>query len=255
MKHNDQWLVVVLFLACLVLSGCGQTPVATAGKIAPAKVAPIEGTNFKRLTLVAEAAKRLDIQTAPVREVQVLRKRKVGGEVVSLSRTPTPTAAQLPDTVYVRVRLSENEVSKVDRGQPAVIMRLTGDTGASGLTGQPVKAPEIIETEDPATTLYYFVVGSAKYGLIAGQRVFVELPPLGTAAQRKLIPNAALLYDPKGNTWVYTNPESLVFIRQSVSIDYIEGDQAILLDGPAAGTAVVTVGGAELFGIEFGVGK
>jgi hypothetical protein len=73
--------------------------------------------------------------------------------------------------------------------------------------------------------------------------------------QRKVIPYAAVLYDPEGATWAFTNPEPLVYVRQPIKVDYIEGDRAVLLDGPASGTAVVTVGAEELFGAEIGVGE
>jgi len=64
-----------------------------------------------------------------------------------------------------------------------------------------------------------------------------------------------VLYGVHGETWVYTNPEPLVFIREPIVIDYIEGDLAVLSEGPEAGTAIVTVGAAELFGTETGVSK
>jgi hypothetical protein len=73
--------------------------------------------------------------------------------------------------------------------------------------------------------------------------------------KRKLVPHAAVLYDPKGNTWVYTNPEPLVFVRHPISVDYIDADLAVLSDGPPPGAKVVTVGVAELFGTEFEIGK
>lgn len=72
---------------------------------------------------------------------------------------------------------------------------------------------------------------------------------------RKVIPYAAVLYDPEGVTWAFTNPEPLVFIRREIKIDYIESGKAVLLDGPPTGTSVVTVGAAELFGVEIGVGE
>jgi hypothetical protein len=74
-------------------------------------------------------------------------------------------------------------------------------------------------------------------------------------AQRKVIPYAAILYDTKGDSWAYTSPEPLRFVRQQVKVDYIDGDQAILTDGPAAGTALVTTGATQLLGLEVGVGK
>jgi hypothetical protein len=75
-----------------------------------------------------------------------------------------------------------------------------------------------------------------------------------SGAVRKVVSYAAVLYDARGDTWVYTSPEPLVFVRQRIKVDYIEGDRAVLWDGPTVGTRVVTVGGAELFGAEFEIG-
>ena len=75
------------------------------------------------------------------------------------------------------------------------------------------------------------------------------------ATQRIVIPYSAVVYDLRGDTWAYVSPEPLVFVRHRIRVDYIEGDLAVLLDGPPLGTSVVTVGVAELFGIELGVGK
>ena len=66
-----------------------------------------------------------------------------------------------------------------------------------------------------------------------------------------VVPYAAIIYDTEGATWVYTNPEPLTYIRHPVTVEDIQGDRAFLSDGPAAGTAVVTVGAEELYGAEF----
>jgi hypothetical protein len=68
------------------------------------------------------------------------------------------------------------------------------------------------------------------------------------------VPLAALIYDKNGDIWVYTAKQPRTFVRQRVRVARIEGDLAILDSGPAAGTAVVTVGAAELLGSELGVG-
>jgi hypothetical protein len=73
-------------------------------------------------------------------------------------------------------------------------------------------------------------------------------------ATKRVIPYSAVMYDSAGATWTYTNPEPLVFIRQAITIEQISGDVAILTEGPAVGTKVVSVGGAMLYGTEFGVG-
>jgi uncharacterized protein YceK len=66
------------------------------------------------------------------------------------------------------------------------------------------------------------------------------------------IPYGALIYDANGKTWVYTNPEPRTYIRAAVTVDRITDNKVHLRSGPAAGTDVVTVGAAELFGAEFG---
>jgi uncharacterized protein YbjT (DUF2867 family) len=149
MQRRNRLMVLAgaLMIAGLLLAACGQTSSATAGKVAPAKVEKIDGTELNRVVLTEKAAQRLDIQTAPVREEQI------------------------------------------------------------------------------------------------------------KGAQRKVIPYAAVVYDLQGKTWAYTNPEPLTFVRQAVTVDYIEGDNVVLMDGPAAGTAVVTVGVPELYGADTGIGK
>ena len=101
---------------------------------------------------------------------------------------------------------------------------------------------EQVKARKPATAKPTAVTASAKERADAAQ----------SDGTRRVVPTSAILYDAKGKTWVYTNPEPLVFVRHAVSIDYIDGDRAVLLDGPASGTTVVTVGAAELLGTEYG---
>jgi hypothetical protein len=82
-----------------------------------------------------------------------------------------------------------------------------------------------------------------------------DLPAADGGPTRTKVPYGALLYDTKGGTSVYTVPEPLLFIRQPVTVESIDGDVVVLKEGPPPGTAVVTAGGSELTGIEFGVGK
>jgi hypothetical protein len=91
----------------------------------------------------------------------------------------------------------------------------------------------------------------------AAERLAVATVPVRRAAAggagSTVIPYSAVLYDEHGKTFAYTSPEPLVFVRAPIAIQAIEGAEALLRSGPAPGTAVVSVGAAELFGAEFGV--
>lgn len=76
----------------------------------------------------------------------------------------------------------------------------------------------------------------------------------GPAGGRLTIPLSALLYDPDGKTFVYTSPKDLVFKRADVKVLRITAGTVVLSSGPAVGTDVVTIGAAELFGVDTGVG-
>jgi hypothetical protein len=76
----------------------------------------------------------------------------------------------------------------------------------------------------------------------------------GGGAARTVVPYSAVVYDADGKTWAYTNAEGLVFVRYEIVVDRIENNVAFLSGGPPVGTLVVTVGAAELWGVETGVG-
>jgi hypothetical protein len=82
----------------------------------------------------------------------------------------------------------------------------------------------------------------------AVDRLGIRTEPAATS-----IPLSAVLYDKDGKTWAFTNPEPGVYIRQPVTIAKVADQVATLASGPPAGTAVVTIGGAELLGTEYGV--
>ena len=93
----------------------------------------------------------------------------------------------------------------------------------------------------------------------AAERLDIQVAPVSEeqveGTQRLVVPYAALIYGLNGETWAYIMPEPLTFVREAITVDYIEGDIAVLLAGPAIGTEVVTVGVAELYGAETGVSK
>lgn len=91
----------------------------------------------------------------------------------------------------------------------------------------------------------------------------IERVGIETAAVRSLenphpqpvVPYSALIYGLNGETWVYTNPESQVYVRQPITIDRIEGGQVYLSDGPPVDTIIVVAGAANLYGVELGLDK
>jgi hypothetical protein len=93
----------------------------------------------------------------------------------------------------------------------------------------------------------------------AAERLDVQTTPVRNeqvdGTERTVIPYAALIYDLEGATWVYVSPAPLTFVREAVTVDFIEGETVVLVDGPAAGTEVAMVGVAELYGIDTGIGK
>ncbi len=95
----------------------------------------------------------------------------------------------------------------------------------------------------------------------AAERLGIETAPVReewitrSGRTQNVVPYTSVIYGLHGETWAYTNPKPLVFVRQSIIIDYIDGGLAVLSEGPIADTKVVTVGVAELYGIETGIGK
>ena len=66
----------------------------------------------------------------------------------------------------------------------------------------------------------------------------------------EVVPDAAVVYDPAGGTFTYSSPKPLTYERHDITVDHIDGKTAVLSSGPPAGSAVVTVGSAELSGLE-----
>jgi hypothetical protein len=276
-KGSIRWIVaMVVIIAALQLASCAPAPAATV-KTAPSKIEPIDGSDFKRVILTEKAAERLDIQTVAVRSEPATRVRRVGGQVVALPTQPAAVTAPTADTVVeaqaadlsrvrVRVNLSQSELNQVDRGAPARVLPLADDEEdndgeEAGLEAEPDDLGGIDDAEEAegpggSTPLYYSVANPPSgNALVPGQPVFVRVTLTGDGTERKIVPFAALLYGVHGETWVYTNPEPLVFVRAPVTVDYIEDNLAFLSEGPPAGTEVVTVGGSLLYGAETGVSK
>jgi hypothetical protein len=96
-------------------------------------------------------------------------------------------------------------------------------------------------------------VKRVKFSAEGAERTGLQTAPIRQDGQRKVMPYAALIYDAEGNAYTYTSPERLTYVRQKIEVDRVEGDSVVLSVGPPAGTEVVTVGAAEVYGTEFEV--
>lgn len=159
------------------------------------------------------------------------------------------------DSVWIRVPIYSGEVREIDLKAPARVLALGEPPDAAGAIAQPMPAPPSANPRTAEIDLYYAMSNEASgRRLRPGERVAVRLAR-HESATGLVVPAAALLHDAYGGTWVYVAREPHVYARVRVVVTDISGGLAVLSAGPPAGARVVTDGAAELFGVEFGVGK
>ena len=141
--------------------------------------------------------------------------------------------------------------SKILTATLVVISCLLVACSATAGTATKVKPAEVV-TDGAITKVILTEKAAERVGIETALVADAAAVREGSAGTRT-VPYAAVLYDAKGNVFVYTNPEGLTYVRAPITVDYIEGDLAVLSDGPSSGTAVVTVGAAELYGAETGI--
>lgn len=152
-------------------------------------------------------------------------------------------------SLWVRVPLFVAEARRVRPDAPARVMPFGEGEPREAL---PAHAPPLADAL--ASTVDFFYELGAAHGLRPGERVRVELVQAGEV-ERLAVPAGALMRDVEGGAWVYEALAPQTFRRRRVAVERVEGGQALLERGVAAGTNVVSVGAAELWGVEFGVGK
>ena len=87
----------------------------------------------------------------------------------------------------------------------------------------------------------------------AAKRLDIQTTAVAAAAAGLTVPYSAVVYQPDGSTWVYTQTEALTYQRAPITIAAVRGDQVTLAAGPPVGTEVVSQGAAELVGVETGI--
>jgi hypothetical protein len=237
-RPRSRFTPLLLLAGLLVTAGCGYAAEATQTNKPPAKVQDVEDSDQAKVTLTAEAAKRIGLQMGSVQRVRVSRNLVVVGRVVPVAGG---RAAWLQVSVPAVTR------AHLERNQAGRVLGAAGDGGpiAAPVDGRPPGAAA------KAGALYYRVDGAAGR-LRPGTRVRLQLV-LADGGVRTAVPYSALIYWTDGNTWVYVNSKGLTFRRERVDVDYIQGGRAVLRSGPPVGTRVATVGGEELLGSEFSI--
>ena len=121
-------------------------------------------------------------------------------------------------------------------------------TTAQSAETNPADAPAVVESPEDG--------GPARLTLTeeAVLRLGIETAPVEADPAGGLsIPYAAVVYDPEGDAWTFVEADARVYQREPITITTIDGDRAALSAAPAPGTQVVTVGAAELVGVEAGI--
>jgi len=165
------------------------------------------------------------------------------------------------NVVWVRVPVFVDLLESIQRDSIGQVVTLNGKPlvgptqapDAAPGRAIPIDAPPTADAGSSSADLY-FEVANQSLNLRPGQRVGIELP-LNVKSDSLVVPAASILYDIYGGTWVYVLKEEHRFERQRVSVRWFDKAEAILENGPKAGTLVVADGAAELFGTEFGAGK
>ncbi|MCA9124115.1 MAG: efflux RND transporter periplasmic adaptor subunit [Planctomycetaceae bacterium] len=154
--------------------------------------------------------------------------------------------------VWIRVPVYVGQWRGIDTAEAATIAEFGQPLTANPRTATYVSAPPSANPLATSVDVFY-QLDNTDGDLYPGQRLAVTLP-LHNRTQSLVVPFRAVLYDIHGGAWVYEQIDEHVYARRRVSVDYVDGEEAILETGPDPGTKVVTDGAVELFGTEFEVG-
>lgn len=127
------------------------------------------------------------------------------------------------------------------------------------------RSAEDEETEESVTvsdtpgkdvkTLTFTEDAMERLGIETGTVRQVVVSHDGVEGSHKAVPLSAVTYDADGKTWVYTNPAPDTFVREPVTVEFMDAENMYLSQGPKIGDSIATTGVQEMIGAEFGVGE
>jgi hypothetical protein len=134
----------------------------------------------------------------------------------------------------------------------AAALILTGCGATQATAGQP---PAVVQSVPGSQVPQVRLTDQAIHRIgLATQAVRVAtVTAAGRRGPYKVVPYSAVIYDNDGSTWTYVETGARTFMRERISVRVILGATAVLSQGPAAGTPVVTVGAPELLGAEYNI--
>ncbi len=173
------------------------------------------------------------------------------GEIVATG-APLFEVMQL-DPIWIKASIYAGEIEAFDRDQAALVGDLAERDLSKTRAARPIPAPPTA-TPLAATVDLYFELSNDDGRFHPGERVSVRLATR-LSGKSRTIPWSAVVHDINGGQWVYEQTAPQVFVRRRVQIEHVSEGRAVLRDGPAEGTLIVTAGAIELFGTEFGFAK
>ncbi len=151
---------------------------------------------------------------------------------------------------WVKVSVLTGEAATVRTEAPAQIQSLFGGSGAT-VEAEPVLAAPTADPTLGTVHLYFELPKTATRR--PGEKVTASLELLADE-EVTTVPAAAVVYDAAGGAWVYEKTRPHTFARRRVDVRRTTGATVVLTRSPPVGTEVVSIGVAQLFGVEFGAG-
>jgi RND family efflux transporter MFP subunit len=155
-----------------------------------------------------------------------------------------------PSKLWIRVPVYVGELDRIARDRE---VRVGKPGGEAALTAKPVAAPPSADAKAATADLTY-EFDNKEGALRPGEKVGVLLP-LRDEGEMLHVRSSAVIHDLHGGAWVYVKSGPLRYSRRRVDVRFSDGTLSALERGPEAGTPVVVVGAAELYGTEFFVSK
>jgi len=228
------------------------------GAVAGTRIAELQETADRARIAYEEAQQKLPFLPQETDKIPAVMPptpiaAPIDGRIVKVHVSPRQWVAQADplwtiadwSALWVRVAVFEGDLARIAQAEAASV-RVPGTEEVRA--GSPVRAPQATEPGRRTVDLFY-EVENAGWSWRPGQAVSVLLP-LGKPADRLLVPQAAVIWDGMGNSWVYVRePEQ--FRRRRVELGQIVGKQVVVERGLDDDDTVVAVGAQALYGEEF----